>query len=197
VTPRVARKALRTLLVLGALAMITGVGTWSAFSSTSVNAGDRYVAGDVKIAANDAGTALLTLTNAKPGDASTGCIRTTYTGSLDAAVRLYGQVTGTLAPYLTLTVTRGSDPTPSYPSCTSFTADPTDYTGNGPGVVYSGLLSGYPADYASGIQDAPGAAETWTTNENHSYRFRVTLNSDLAAQSKTATAAFTFEARNQ
>jgi len=197
VTHLVARKALRTLLVLGALTAITGVGTWSAFSSTSANAGDSYAAGDVKIADNAAGTALLTLTNAKPGDVSTGCIRATYTGSLDAAVRLYGQVTGTLAPYLTLTVTRGTDPTPSYPSCTSFTADATDYTGNGAGVVYSGLLSGYPADYAGGIQDAPGAAETWTTNENHSYRFRVTLNNDVAAQSKTATAAFTFEARNR
>lgn len=196
-TPALTRRMLRTLLVLGGLVAVAGASTWSAFSDTSTSAGNTMTAGDVKISDNDAGTALLALTNAKPGDSSTGCIRTTYTGSLAATVRLYGQVSGALAPYLNLTVTRGSDPSPSYPSCTSFTADTTNYTGAGAGVVFSGLLSAYPASYAAAIEDAPGAPETWTLNEARSYRFSVTLGSDVAGQNQTATAAFTFEARNQ
>jgi hypothetical protein len=44
-------------------------------------------------------------------------------------MRLYGTVTGSLGPYLTLTVTRGADSGPSFPSCASFSADATNYIG--------------------------------------------------------------------
>jgi hypothetical protein len=110
---------------------------------------------------------------------------------------LYATVSGALAPYLTLTVTRGTDSAPSFSSCANFTADATDYIGQGAGVVYQGSLSGYPTDYASGIVDPkPATPETWTTGEAHSYRFNISLDNNLAAQGLSATAAFTWEARN-
>ena len=192
-----ARKLLASLLVVSAVMAVVGRLTYAAFSATTSNPGNSLAAGTVSIGDNDAGMAMLSLASANPGDSDTGCMRVTYTGSLDSGVRLYAAVSGSLAPYLNLTVTRGSDPSPSFDSCASFVADGTDYIGAGAGVVYSGALSGYPATYDAGVVDPPsGPAEAWSTSEAHSYRFTVTLGSDPAAIGLTATAAFTWEARN-
>lgn len=175
-----------------------GMQTYAAFSSTTSNAANAFSSGTVYLSDNDNGSAVVSLATAKPGDASTGCIRVLYTGSLASTVRLYGTVTGALAPYLTLTVTRGTDSSPSFKSCTNFTADATNYTGQGAGVVYSGLLSAYPASYAAGLGDPTTASPaTWNTNDAHSYKFTVTLNDDNNAQGLTAASTFTWEARNQ
>lgn len=188
-------KLLVFLAVLGLLAALTGGPTFSAFSSTTENAGASYAAGTVLIGDNDAGSGMLGLTLAKPGDSDTSCINLTYTGTLPATVRLYGTITGSLAPYLTLTVTRGTSS--GFDSCAGFAADSTDYNGNGPGVVYSGALSGYAASYASAIVDPKaGTPATWSTNESHAYRFVVSLINDLAAQGLSGSASFTWEARN-
>ena len=126
------------------------------------------------------------------------CIKVTMSGSRDSTVRLYASVSGSLAPYVNVTVTRGTDASPSFSSCASFSADATDYLGSGAGVVYSGLLSAYPASYASGIVDPKAATpETWSQNESHSYRFAITLANNAAAQGLSASATFTWEARNQ
>ena len=166
------RRALLSTLVVGAVAMVSGAGTFAAFSSTTSNSGNRFAAGTVAISDNDAGGTMLTLSNARPGDSTTGCIAVTYGGTLPADVHLYGNVNGALAPYLTLTVTRGTDPSPSFPGCAGFTADGNNYIGAGAGIVYQGNLSGYPATWGGGIVDAPGSAETWTNGEQHVYRFR-------------------------
>ena len=101
------RKALVSILVVGVAGSVAGSGTFSAFSSTTANPGNSFTAGTVTISDNDSGSSMLSLSNAKPGDSTTGCITTTYTGSLSANVRLYASTTGTLAPYLNLTVTQG------------------------------------------------------------------------------------------
>jgi hypothetical protein len=140
---------------------------------------------------------MLALANAKPTDADTSCINVTYTGSLASSVRLYSTQTGTLGGYLTLTITRGTDSSPSFDSCTNFTADATNYIGQGAGVIYSGNLSGFPTTYAGGLVDPlAGSPESWTTNEAHSYKFTVTLQDVNAAQGLSGTAGFTWEARN-
>lgn len=191
------RKLLISLIVVGLLSTVTGVGTYAALSATTTNSGNAFSAGTVAIADNDADTAMLSLSSAGPGDSDTSCIRVTYSGSLDADVRVYGSSTGSLPAYLTLTVTRGTDPSPSFDSCANFTADGTNYIGAGAGVVYSGLLSAFPGTYAAGIVDpTSGSPETWITNESHSYRFVVTVNNDNGAQGQSGTAAFTWEARN-
>jgi hypothetical protein len=178
---------------------VAGPATYSAFSSTTTNSANLFTAGTVNLADNDGGsTALLGLSNAKPGDSDTGCINVSYDGTLDSTVRLYANVTGALPQYLTLTVTRGTDPSPSFDSCAGFTPDGTNYIGAGNGVVYSGTLAAFPASYASGLVDPiPASPETWSNPESHSYRFTITLQNDDAAQGLNGSADFTWEARNQ
>ena len=192
-----AYKVLLTLVVVGVVGA-TLRGTYSAFSSTTSSSGNAFSAGSVVLGDNDANAALLSLSNAKPGSSSTGCITVTYTGSLAATVRLYASVTGSLAQYLTLTVTRGTDSAPSFNSCTNFAADSTNYIGSGPGVVYSGLLSAFPTTYAGGLVDpTSGSPASWATSEAHSYKFVVSLNDNNAAQGLSSNASFTWEAQNQ
>jgi hypothetical protein len=152
-----ARKLLATLLVCGLGAGTAAFATWSSFSSTTSNPSNSFSAGTVAISDNDAG-ATLSIPQLSPGASSSGCIKVTYTGSLAAAVHLYGSTTGTLAQYLNLTITRGTQVSPTFPSCTCFTADATNYVGSGAGVVYSGTLSAFATSYtnfAGGLLDAP------------------------------------------
>jgi hypothetical protein len=194
----VARKILLTLLVMGAFGAVSGAATFSAFSSETTNAANSFAAGSVELTDNDVGAAMLSLSDAQPGATDTSCILVTYSGSLSSRVRLYGALTGTLAPYLTLTVTRGDDPTPAFDDCNGFVPDSTNYVGAGPGVVYQGALSAFPSTYAAGIVDPLAASpEAWTTGETHTYHFAVSLADDNGAQGLTSTAAFTWEARNQ
>jgi hypothetical protein len=194
----VARKVLLTLLVFGAFGAVSGAATFSAFSGQTFSTGNSFAAGTVQLADNDVGGAMLSLSNAQPGATDTSCILVTYSGSLASTVTLYGAVAGTLAPYLTLTITRGDDPTPVFHDCNGFVADPTNYIGAGAGVVYQGGLSAFPTSYAAGLVDPLAASpETWTTGETHTYRFAVSLADDNGAQGQSATASFTWEARNQ
>ena len=195
---RTAWKLVATALVLGLIGIVAGLGTWSAFSSTTSNSGNSFAAGTVSITDDDSGSAMFSLTGLKPGDTSTKCIVVTYTGSLASTVRLYGTTAGTgLDSYLDLKVSRGSISSASFPSCSSFTADSTDYIGAGAGVVYNGTLQGYPDDYAAGLVDpTSGSPESWTTNEAHAYQFQVTVQDQDAAQGKSATQTFSWQARN-
>lgn len=192
------RRSLQALLALGIVALAASAATYAAFSRTTVDQGNVYRAGTVSIEDNDSGAALLQLVSAGPGTTDTSCVKVTYTGSLSAGVRLYATVSGGLPPYLTLTVTRGSDSSPSFDSCAAFSSDATNYIGAGAGVVYSGPLSGFPTSWAAGLVDpTPGSPESWTTSEAHSYRFAITLGGDLAGQGRSGSAGFTWEARNE
>lgn len=194
-------RRLRVLILAGGVAASLGAGTaLAAFWSLSGNATNSFEAGTVYIGDDDGGTAMLGLTNAiptQPGDSDTSCIQVTYSGTLDASVRLFGTVSGSLASYLTLTVTRGTSSAPSFDSCATFTADATDYIGAGAGVVYSGSLAGFPTSYGTALVDpTSGSPETWTTNETRSYRFTISLNDNVAAEGQSASASFTWEAQN-
>jgi predicted ribosomally synthesized peptide with SipW-like signal peptide len=194
----VARRLLLTLLILGALATLSGAATYSAFSSQTSSTGNSFAAGTVLITDNDVDTAMLSLTNAQPGATDTSCILVTYSGSLSSTVKLYGSISGGLAPYLTLTITRGDDPTPVFDDCVGFQPDLTDYVGAGQGVIYQGTLAAFPANYAAGLVDPVGGSpETWTSPEARVYRFAVSVANDNNAQGENATASFTWEARNQ
>lgn len=193
----ISKRLLISALLVGVLGSAAAVATWSAFSATTDNAANSFAAGTVAISGNDAGSAMLSLTEALPGDSTARCMLITYTGSLDAGVRLYGAVAGTLAPALTLTVTRGTESSPSFSvGCETFTPDATNYLGFGPGVVFAGALSSYPSSYDTGIVDPnAGGAETWTTSESHSYKFSISVD-PAAGTSLSATATFSWEARN-
>ena len=195
------RRLFLTVLVIGLAGGVAGAVTHGAFSTSTSNTGNSVDAGTVTIEDDDGdpGVAMLSLSNARPGDSDTSCIKVTYTGSLPSTVRLYATLTGSLKNYLTLTVTRGTDPTPTFDNCTRFVPDTTDYNGDGNGVIYSGLLSAFPATYDPPAIVDPKAAspETWTQNEAHVYKFTIALNNDTAAQGLSSTAAFIWEARNE
>jgi hypothetical protein len=202
---RGARRVAFLMLSLGMLGALVGARTHAALSSTTGNPSDDFAAGTVYISDNDAGSTLLSLSSAMPGQSSTGCIKATYGGSLSAGVHLYASVAGALAPYLTLTITRGTDSAPSFSSCTNFTADTTNYGGNGAGVIYSGALNAFPSTYAGGVVDPancgspPCSAQTWVQNDTRSYKLVITLPTGAGAggQGNSATATFTWEAQNQ
>jgi hypothetical protein len=197
----VARKLLASLVVCGLAAVAVAAATWSSFSATTANPSNSFSAGTVAISDNDAG-ATISASAMAPGASTSGCIQVTYTGSLPATVHEYGATTGSLAQYLNLTITRGTQAAPSFPSCTGFTADATNYVGGGAGVVYSGTLSAFAstyADYAGGLLDAPGSAQTWNANSAHVYKLTISLPSGApsAAQGLSSTATFDWEAQNQ
>ena len=190
-------KVLLTALCVGALGSLAAMGVFGAFSSTTTNAGNTITAGTVAIADNDAGAAMYSITNAKPGESVSKCIKVTYTGSLDADVHIYTPSTiGALGQYVDLTITPGSQTTPTFPSCTGFTADSG-------GALYTGTLANFATTkntYANGVVDYPGSGTNWAAGESVVYQVTATLQSSApeAAQGATTGAhTFTWEARNQ
>jgi hypothetical protein len=188
-----ARRVLASLAVIGLVGAIAGLGAYSAFTSTTSNDGNTFASGTVAISDNDAGAAMYNVSNKKPGDTITQCIKVTYTGSLDSDVKLYTSSTiGSLGQYIDLQVRPGSG-NPTFPGCTGFTADAAD--------LYNGTLASFPTSYATGILDSgPGSNTKWVTSDAVVYRFTLTLQSgapDSAQGATTGAHSFVWEARNQ
>jgi hypothetical protein len=191
-------KALLTVLCIGALGSIVAMGVFGAFSATTTNAGNQITAGTVVIGDNDAGAAMYNVTNAKPGEAVTKCIKVTYTGSIDADVHVYTPSTiGSLGQYIDLTITPGTQASPTFPSCTGFVADAG-------GAIYTGTLQAFGTgknSYATGIVDYPGGSATkWINNDSVVYQIAATLQSaapESAQGLTTGSHTFTWEARSQ
>ena len=188
------RRAAKVLLVMLAALGTASVAVASFAARSSNTAG--AAAATFTLGDDDGSVPLFDLSDLRPGTpAASRCLRVTRGGSAPSAVRLHANVTGPLASLLALKVERGSESTPSAGACTSFAPDAANYVGAGPGVVYAGRLDAYPASYATGLVDAPGAPEEWTAGESHVYRLTVTLADDPAAQGLSAEAAFAWEAR--
>ena len=190
------RKILISLLLIGAASALAGFGTFSAFTSTTTNSGNSFAAGTVFVDDNDAGAAMYTVSNQKPGVATQRCIKVTYSGSMAADVKLYTLSTvGAVGDYIDLTVEKGTG-NPSFPNCTGFSAEST---------IYSGELDDFVStknSYANGISVFPGAQTQWNQNDALVYRFTLTLQDDNNANGgatplSTGSHAFTWEARNQ
>jgi len=181
-------KVVMTALVIGLAGALGGFGIFAAFSSTTTNPGNSFAAGTVTLSDNDGGTALFNASNQKPGD-NDRCIKVTYSGTLDAAVKLYSSaITGDGSAF-NLTVTEGSGDVTA--DCTGFTAG-TD--------VYTGTLADFDAHsaWASGLALDSGGDATWVTNDAVSYRFRITVPDDNAAQGDAVDPfTLTWEAQNQ
>jgi hypothetical protein len=183
------RKILITLVVLGVVAAIAGFGVFAAFSATTDNSGNSIASGTVAIGDNDGGSAsLYSLSDAKPGDAESGCIRVTYTGSLGATVKLYTSSGITNGTDFNLKVERGSGLSGAFPACTGFTAA---------GTLYDGDISTFGTDYTGGV-NARGS--TWAQNDAVDYRFTITQKDDTTANAHTSVTGtgahtFTWEAR--
>jgi hypothetical protein len=191
-------KVLLSALCVGALGSLAAMGVFGAFSATTTNAGNTITAGTVAIADNDAGAAMYSIANAKPGESVSKCIKVTYTGSVDADVHIYTTSTiGSLGQYVDLTITPGTQATSTFPSCTGFTPDSG-------GALYTGTLQNFgtaKGSYANGVVDNPGTSATrWVANDSVVYQITATLQSsapDVAQGLTTGAHTFTWEARNQ
>jgi predicted ribosomally synthesized peptide with SipW-like signal peptide len=189
-----ARKFLLTALVVGGLSALVGLGTYSAFTATTTNSGNSISSGTVQIAQHTGATTLYNVSNQKPGDTTTKCVRVTYSGSLTAsAVKLYVSSGITNGTQYNLEVDRGSGMTTldGTDSCAGFSQS---------SVAYNGNLGSLGSTYATGV-DGKNAAATWATNDAVDYRFIITQNDDTTANAHTSALSsgshtFTWEAHS-
>jgi len=182
-----ARKVLWSVLVVAALGGLAAFGAFSAFSDTTSNPNNDFAAGTVTIG-NNATSPLYSVSNGKPGTASTDrCIKITYSGSLPATVKLYrASLSGTLGQYLDLTVTKGSG---SQENCSDFVAGSS---------VYSSTLQSFATDWSTGLALTNGSnSATWSNGDAVTYKFSAVIQDNNAAKGlNTGTHSFTWEARN-
>lgn len=193
---RIARKLAATVVVIAVCALLASAAEWSNLNAAVTNPSNSFTTGTVHIGTNSSASAILSLTNAKPGASSTGCVQVTYTGTLGASLKLYGTGGGSgLNKYLNLVVTRGTfSGSPSAGSCSGFGPDSTNYLGQGAGVIYSGTVAGWPSGAGAAFTDPTTLnPATWSTNDAHGYQFQVTVQNNNAGQGLDGTQTFTFE----
>ncbi|HYM59107.1 MAG TPA: TasA family protein [Solirubrobacteraceae bacterium] len=195
------RKLLSTLLIVTVVLAIAGIGTFAAFYSQTENDGNSFAAGTVYLSDNDAGAALYSVSNQKPGVTTEKCIKVSYGGSLDADVKLHtpDAISAAVGNYTNLVITKGTQATPSFPSCTGFVADAG-------GAIFTNTLSNFAATHntaGAGLAANPGAATKWVASDSIVYRFQLTLaddnnaNAGNAAGYASGTHKFVWRATNQ
>ena len=99
---------------------------------------------------------------------------------------------GPLGPSVNLKIEPGTQASPSFPSCTGFSADGA--------AIFDAALSTFPTTYAGGVADFPGAGSAWTNGDAVVYRVTATLSSnapDSAQGATTGLHTIRWEARNQ
>lgn len=194
-SPRTARRAAWLAWPVAGLTVLAVVGqaSYSSFSARTSTSGNSFGAGSVALGDDDAGSALFSLANVKPGSSGSRCIAVTSTGSLPSSVKLYATDTVTtkgLGSYVTLTITQGSGA--SFGSCTGFTAQSSG------SAVYSGTVAaftGAATAYSSGVG-------SWTPSgnarETRSFQVAYVVSSSApdTAQGGTASFGLTWETQN-
>jgi len=182
---------LRTSAVVGAVLLVGLMSlnaSRAAFSGSTENAPNEWAAGSVVLVDDDAGVPLFDdLTNLVPGDTETDCIEVSYTGTVDAQVRIHGITTaGTgLDGYLDLTIERGTG------TCAAFVPSVTVWDGTNGDL---GVFLSTATDYSTG-------ADTWSVtgglpNEMVPFRVTATVQDDNGAQGLDTTVTFTWEGQN-
>lgn len=194
---RRARSLNSRILQLGALALsfiavsvLVVTSSRAAFVAQNDNLSNQVTSATVDLSDNDSTTAMFqNVTGLVPGATQQRCIDVTYTGTVDPLpVRLFaaGAPTGTLAPYLDMTVQIGSDPTPSFGDCTGFVSA---------GTVWTGTL----ADFAATHGTYAAGATTWdpgtSSPSTRTFRFALSVQDNAAAEGLDTTFGFTWETR--
>jgi hypothetical protein len=191
-----ARKRIALLASIPVALVASGAMVWqasySAFTAKATTPTSNWAAGTVALTDDDAGAAMFTATNLKPGATAQKCIAVTASGTLPSAVKMYGTsytTTNALSTYINLTVEEGTGGTFAG-GCTGFTATST--------IFPTGTLLSFSAknSYANGVGGA--WTPTGAASESRSYRITYTLLSTTpdTAQGGTAAIAFTWEAQN-
>jgi hypothetical protein len=189
-------KLLLSTLVIGALGSLVALGVFGVFSATTQNAGNEISTGTVAFSDNDSGSALYSVTAAKPGDSVTRCIKATYGGSLPAEVRLYSPSSASaLAQYVDIAIAQGTQATSTFPDCTGFTPDAN-------GTIFSGTLQSFEQahnTFATGIDTDPAGQTAWAPNAALVYRIQATLQAgtpDTAQAASTGVHSYVWEAHS-
>lgn len=194
-SPRLVRRA-RWMLWPAAFVLaglITGVGSWSAFSAKVANGPSSFSVGTVSLSDDDAGSALFSVSNLKPGSSGSQCIVVTSSGSLASTVKLYttgASTTKGLAGYINLTITQGSGG--SFGSCSGYSALASGSS------VYSGTLANLTSSATAFSSGLGTWAPTGAGNETRTFQFGYTVSSSTpdSAQGGAASLGFTWEAQN-
>ena len=170
---RLASRLVSTAVTIALL--VLAAGTAGAVVSAPRSPGfDRVVPGLEQI-----GTSMpLTMPAGAPGDTAVSTTTIVRRGPDPAAVRLSADVTGDLAPFLHVTILRGS-------------GEAAAWVPDAGAPLFVGTLAGLPADWDSGVPDG-----TWHAGERHTYRIVVTLMDDPRAQGRVAEATFRWESRS-
>ncbi|WP_169789725.1 hypothetical protein [Actinoplanes subtropicus] len=165
---------------------------YASFAATAGMPGAQVRTG--MVALGSPANAIVSVTGAIPGSFGSSCLRITYTGSLTGHVRLYltpAGIAGTgLASYLTLQVKQGSG---GNVDCSDFVPAATVY--NPAGLIdTTKTVTAFGAaspGYATGV-------DSWTaaTSDTRTYEFNWQLQDDNAAESRTASLTFTWEAQS-
>jgi hypothetical protein len=174
----------RTLSVLALVLVAVGVavGSGANFSASSANPSNTFTAGTLTMSNSNDAAAVLTASNWKPGDTSTGTVDIQNTGSLAGTFSLSRTAlnnsdgSNPLSDKIDLVVKDCGDYSSGTPTCDA--GDP---------VKYSGTLSAMTANAALG---------SYAANEKHRYQFAATFNSSAgnAYQGDNSTATFTWDA---
>jgi len=186
------RKLLLSLLIVGVLGSLATVATWSAFSDTTANSANSFDAGSVALSDNDSGAFMYQVTGAKPGVNTVKCITVSYSGSLDADVKLYTTTTTipSAAQNINLTIDKGTATGATFPGCGVFSSEATIYTGS----LYD--FQQNKNSYANSVSAYPGSTTKWATGNSLVYRFTVSVT-DAGNGVSSGAHQFTWDARNQ
>lgn len=191
------RRVLLTLLIVGLTGTVAATATYAAFSGTTASASNQFDSGSVTVTDGNAAATPIDISNLRPGTTVSNCVNVSYSGSLPADLRQYVTTSGALIPYVQIKVTRGSGLSGAWPTCTGFTADGTNYIGQGNGVIYNGAVSSFPASPGAATLDPTNAApETWSNPESHGYRYDISLQNTTAAQGLSGSITITWQATN-
>lgn len=190
-----------SLAAIGCFGTLAAHGIFGAFSAQTVNSGNEFSSATLNLTSSNQAMAepVYAKQNAVPGDSGDtehSCIEITYTGTVPAEVRLFGNTNemGTgLADAVMLRVTEGDGGVED--GCATFVAagEAGDvYGGNEGGSLKS--IREFHLSYPRGIE-----LGTWNPGESHVYRFQSWLDPEadpIAMQGRDAgSQSFVWEAR--
>jgi spore coat-associated protein N len=182
--PRRTLGALATVLAAAGLTVASGAD----FTAQSANPANTFTTGTLSMSNSADNTAVLTASNLRPGDSSSGTVDIANTGSLSGAFTLTRSG---------LTDTDTANPLSAklnvvVDDCGAFSGAVAPSCTDGDEVIkYSGTLSDM-----STAGHGVAALGNFASNDTHRYRFRVTLDTTAgnAYQGDGSTAAFTWNA---
>ena len=186
---RIAATVAAVLLLAAAIAATVH----SAFTDAVANEGNTFRAGTIDLQGDGSAEALFDLSGLRPGQQAVRCFKVRYssTGDIPATLHIYGKGGGELAEHVTIFMWRGTTPAGQTAeqsrSCEGYVPEDS-------GSFLGSTLADFPQDAANAVRD-PRAE--WRDGDEATYKVMATLADDDAAQGKTATHAFVFEARSK